>query len=244
VASVRILLTFDDGPHAGVLGGSNRTEKVLDALRQRGAAAAFFIQTHVPYRLASPAGHRMAGRAHAEGHVLAVHTGSFADHRCHKWRCTQPADMAGAVNGLDADMMRARAAIKEIAGADPQFVRATYGYTDDRCMNVYHRNDLTHVYWDIVGDDVQPATRDSVSAVLQTETRRLAAGDVDLIYLMHDINQVTADHLMDFIDVITASVRANGLVPEFAGNRVQAEAIMRRNSRAGTDDPCPADSMA
>jgi peptidoglycan/xylan/chitin deacetylase (PgdA/CDA1 family) len=243
VASVRILLTFDDGPHGGALGASNRTEKVLDALRDREATAAFFIQTHVPYRLASPAGRSMAARAHAEGHVLAIPPGGFADHRCHKWRCTQPADTVGAVNGLDADMMRARAAIREIARADPQFVRATYGYTDDNCMNVYRKNELTHVYWDIVGDDSAPATRDSIAAALHAETQRLAAGGVDLIYLMHDINQVTAEHLAELIDVIAASARTNDLVPEFACNRTQAEAIMRRKSRPGTDNPCPADSM-
>jgi peptidoglycan/xylan/chitin deacetylase (PgdA/CDA1 family) len=241
VASVRILLTFDDGPHGAASGEGNRTEQVLDALRDRGTTAAFFIQTHVPYRLASPDGHRVASRAHAEGHVLAIHTGSFADHRCHKWRCTQPADLAGADNGLDADMMRAKAAIREVAGADPQFVRATYGYTDDNCMTIYRKNELLHVYWDIVGDDA--ATRDSMSAALHAETQRLAVADVDLIYLMHDINRVTAEHLPEFIDVIAACVRANGLAPEFVANRMQAEAIMRRKSRAGTDIPCPADSM-
>ena len=106
--SVRILLTFDDGPHGAALGANNRTENVLDARRDRGAKAAFFIQTHVPYRLASREGRRIAFRAHAEGHVLAIDTGSFADHRCHKWRWTQPADVAGADNGLDSDMIPPR----------------------------------------------------------------------------------------------------------------------------------------
>lgn len=245
MASARILLTFDDGPHGGALGRDNRTEKVLNALRQRGATAAFFIQTHVPYRLASPDGRRIASRAHSEGHVLAVHTGSLADHRCHKWRCTQPADIPGADNGLDADMIRARTAIKDITGADPQFVRATYGYTDRNCMSVYRKNKLKHVYWDIVsGDDAKLASRDSICAALHTDTRDLAAADADLIYLLHDISGATSEHLAEFLDVIAAAVRANGLVPEFAARPAEAEAIMHRKSRGGTDDPCPADSMA
>jgi peptidoglycan/xylan/chitin deacetylase (PgdA/CDA1 family) len=244
VVPVRILLTFDDGPHGGAVDGTNRTEKVLDALRPSRATAAFFIQTHVPYRLASPNGSKIAARIHAEGHVLAIHTGSLVDHRCHKWRCTQPAEIAGAINGLDSDMMRAKAAIKSIAGADPKFVRATYGYTDADCMKVYARNKLKHVYWDLVsGDDSGAATAASVGARLAAETRRLATGPVDLIYLMHDINQVTSEHLRDFIDTIAASVRANGHAPAFVADRTEAESIMDRKSRQGTDTPCPADSM-
>jgi len=244
VAVVRVLLTFDDGPHAGVLGGGNRTEKVLDALKSKCVKAAFFIQTHVPYRLAASNGLRVASRAHAEGHVLAIHTGSILDHRCHKWRCAQPADMVGTINGLDSDMARARSAIREIVGADPRFVRATYGYTDASCMSVYSRNDLKHVYWDLAsGDDSKAASLASVLARLAAETRRLATGSVELIYLLHDIAQVTAEHLTDFIDAIDASVRANGHTPAFAADAVEAQSIMERKSKAGTDLPCPADSM-
>jgi peptidoglycan-N-acetylglucosamine deacetylase len=244
VASVRILLTFDDGPHAGALGGSNRTEKVLDALRRKGAKAAFFIQTHVPHRLASPNGSRIAARIHAEGHVLAIHTGSLVDHRCHKWRCAQPADIVGAANGLDSDMIRAKAAIKNIVGTDPKFVRATYGCTDAECMKVYSQNKLKHVYWDLSsGDNSKTATATSVRTRLVAETKRLATGAVDLIYLLHDISQVTAEHLTEFIDAIASAVRANGHTSIFVADSVEAEFIMNGKSRPGMDAPCPADSM-
>jgi peptidoglycan/xylan/chitin deacetylase (PgdA/CDA1 family) len=152
--------------------------------------------------------------------------------------------MSGTDNGLDSDMKRARVAIGRIAGADPQFVRATYGYTDKNCMAVYRKNDLTHVYWDVVsGDDARPADHNRVCAALQAATQDLAAGDIELIYLFHDISEVTAKHLPEFIDVIAASVRANGLEPEYIADRPQAEATMRKKARAGTDNPCPADSM-
>jgi peptidoglycan/xylan/chitin deacetylase (PgdA/CDA1 family) len=245
VASVRILLTFDDGPHAGALGGKNWTEKVLDGLSHKNAKGAFFIQTHVPYRLASPNGHTIASRIHAEGHALGIHSGSFVDHRCHKWRCTQPADIAGTTNGLDSDMIRARAAIRNIVGIDPKFVRATYGYTDVHCMKVYSRHRLKHVYWDIVsGDDTRNASAASVRAHLEHETKRLATGARDLIYLLHDINQVTAENLIDYIEVIAIAVRSNGLSPVFPVERLEAEFILDRNSRPGTDSPCPPDSVA
>jgi peptidoglycan/xylan/chitin deacetylase (PgdA/CDA1 family) len=244
VAPVRILLTFDDGPHDGALGGNNRTEKVLDALKHKRAKAAFFIQTHVPYRLASSNGAAIASRIHAEGHVLAIHTGGFVDHRCHKWRCAQPADMDGAINGLDSDMVRAKAAIKNIVGTNPRFVRATYGYTNADCIEVYSRNSLKHIYWDLVSsDDRKNATAASVQAHLAAEMRRLSTGPVDLICLLHDINEVTAEHVVEFIDTIAASVRANGQMPIFVADRIEAELVMDRKARKGTDTPCPADSM-
>jgi peptidoglycan/xylan/chitin deacetylase (PgdA/CDA1 family) len=244
VASVRILLTFDDGPHAGALNGDNRTEKVMAALRSKDITAVFFIQTHVPYRLPSPNGYRIACRMHAEGHVLAIHTGSFADHRCHKWRCTQPPDVAGTTNGLDSDMLRARAAIKAIVGIEPKFVRATFGYTNADCMQVYSRNKLKHVYWDIIsGDDLKGASRTSVQTQLAIETTRLASGACELIYLLHDINQVTSERLIDFIETIEASVHMTGHTPVFISDANEAEIIMERRSMEGTDWPCPADSM-
>jgi peptidoglycan/xylan/chitin deacetylase (PgdA/CDA1 family) len=244
VAPVRILLTFDDGPHSGSLGDDNRTEKVLDALKHKRAKAAFFIQTHAPDRLASPNGFKIASRIHAEGHVLAIHTGGFVDHRCHKWRCAQPADMAGATNGLDADMIRAKGAIRKIVGTDPKYVRATYGYTDADCMEVYSRNRLKHIYWDLTsGDDRKAATAASVQAHLANELTRLARGGADLICLLHDINQVTAEHITDFIETIGASVRAIGQMPIFVADRMEAELVMDRKSRRGTDTPCPVNSM-
>jgi peptidoglycan/xylan/chitin deacetylase (PgdA/CDA1 family) len=245
VVSIRILLTFDDGPHAAALGGSNRTEKVLDRLNEKGIKGVFFVQTHVPYRLASENGLQIASRIQAEGHVLAIHTGSFLDHRCHKWRCTQPADVVGAINGLDSDMQRARAAIRNIAGADPRFVRATYGHTNDACMDVYARNGLNHVNWDIESKDSSgSATAAFVCDRLGAETKRRAWAPTDLIYLLHDISAVTAEHLKDFIDAITAAVAANGHAAAFVAHRREAESIMLERSGPGIDAPSPPRSMS
>jgi peptidoglycan/xylan/chitin deacetylase (PgdA/CDA1 family) len=244
MAPVRILLTFDDGPHDGALGGGNRTEQVLDALKHKRIKAAFFVQTHAPNRLASPNGSRIGARIHAEGHLLAIHTGSFAEHRCHRWRCGQPPDILGSSNGLDSDMIRAKAAIRGFTGTDPQFVRATYGYTDDHCMEVYAHNRLQHIYWDLVsGDDAKTASHASVQAHLTAATKRAAIGAVDLIYLLHDINRVTAEHISDFIEVISTSVQENGHMPIFVTDRIEAAFVMSRKSRRGTDTPCPPGSM-
>jgi hypothetical protein len=100
------------------------------------------------------------------------------------------------------------------------------------------------VYWDVAsGDDSKPLTCDSVRNQLEAETRELATGTADLIYLFHDINEVTAEYLTDFIEAIDLSARANGSTPIFVADRGVVESIMDKRSGEGTDTPCPADSM-
>lgn len=60
-----LTLTFDNGPDAAV------TPHVLDVLARRGLRATFFV---VGNRIADPALHRLAARAHAEGHWIGNHT--------------------------------------------------------------------------------------------------------------------------------------------------------------------------
>lgn len=61
----RVTLTFDNGPTPGV------TDKVLDTLAARGAAATFFV---VGDQLRQPGGLALAKRATAEGHRIGHHT--------------------------------------------------------------------------------------------------------------------------------------------------------------------------
>ena len=65
----RITLSFDNGPEPDV------TPAVLDVLRRRGLHATFFVLGH---KLADPACHAIASRAHAEGHWIGNHTWSHA----------------------------------------------------------------------------------------------------------------------------------------------------------------------
>jgi peptidoglycan/xylan/chitin deacetylase (PgdA/CDA1 family) len=60
-----VVLTFDNGPEPGV------TDRVLDALAERGIAATFFV---IGRKLAARAGHALAARARAEGHRVGNHT--------------------------------------------------------------------------------------------------------------------------------------------------------------------------
>jgi hypothetical protein len=176
-----------------------------------------------------------------DGHVLAIHTGSLKDHRCHKARVAQPADIVNTANGLDSDMVRAAPAIQGVSGSAPKFVRATFGYTNSACMTVYGTRGLKHVMWDIDSTDShEGATQGTVSAALDAETKaKVTAGATELIYLFHDINPITSENLKAFIGSIDAAVRAKGHTPRFLAQGAEIEALLTAKTKAGFDKDCP-----
>jgi peptidoglycan/xylan/chitin deacetylase (PgdA/CDA1 family) len=252
MADIKIALTFDDGPDDGALaaGGEteeakkNRTERVLNTLAAKGDKGAFFVQTEVPNRLKGANGSKMGVLTHSDGHILAIHNGNKEDHRCHKSRVAKPSDNARGANGLESDMLRAKQSLKAISGAEPAFVRATYGITNQACMNVYQARNLSHIYWDVDSKDTAAnANKASVSATLKAETEaKLAAGVTRLIYLFHDTKLVTAQSLEAFIGVIDTAVRGKGHNPKFLTTAMDLASVIKDKARAGTDDACPAGS--
>jgi peptidoglycan-N-acetylglucosamine deacetylase len=60
-----VTLSFDNGPEPEV------TPQVLDVLRRRGIRATFFVLGH---KMAEPARHALARRAHEDGHWIGNHT--------------------------------------------------------------------------------------------------------------------------------------------------------------------------
>ena len=126
---ITVVLTFDDGPHSDPLDHGNTTKKVLDVLATPTSripiAAAFFVQTQVAERMAHPNGRAVVKRAHEHGDVIGIHTGSVMDHVCHKRRLAAPPDLPGTANGLDSDMVRAKASIDALTGTVPKYVRAS-----------------------------------------------------------------------------------------------------------------------
>ncbi|MCZ8150449.1 MAG: polysaccharide deacetylase family protein [Roseomonas sp.] len=60
-----VTLSFDNGPEPDV------TPQVLDVLRRRGIPATFFVLGH---KMAEPARHALARRAHEDGHWIGNHT--------------------------------------------------------------------------------------------------------------------------------------------------------------------------
>ena len=80
---IRIVLTFDDGPHATNDHNSSLTMRIAKTLQdgkrngvQHNIKAAFFMQMGVSYRGGSDAGLKVLAALNKSGHVIAVHTGS------------------------------------------------------------------------------------------------------------------------------------------------------------------------
>jgi peptidoglycan/xylan/chitin deacetylase (PgdA/CDA1 family) len=98
-----VTLSFDNGPEPEV------TPQVLDVLRHRGILATFFVLGH---KMAEPARHALARRAHEEGHWIGNHT--FSHDR-------PLGDCAGEAGHADAEIGRTEALLGTLRHPDRLF---------------------------------------------------------------------------------------------------------------------------
>jgi len=205
---IRFVLSFDDGP-------APSTAKVLDTLAanpvQPGVKAIFFVQT----RVAGIKGQEMMRRTHAEGHLLAVHTGTEQGHVSH---------MALSREALEESLRDARSDIAAIAGAAPRFVRPPFWFYDEHSLASYARADLAMLLTDVnaldgqvLGVNLVPARRMIVRAQLQRikqEWRQGALPALDgatpVIATFHDVNTGTAETLAEYLQLLVEESRALG----------------------------------
>jgi peptidoglycan/xylan/chitin deacetylase (PgdA/CDA1 family) len=202
--------------------GRNHTQKVLQTLEnnllQKNIRAVFFVQTHAPGRGETQMGQEIIALLAREGQVLGIHSGSSADHASHRARASAlPYDadengvlsLADGLNGLESDLIRARARIRKLAGSNPLYVRPTYGEKSRRATAVYRRQHLKMILWDIdSGDNTGSPSVDEVNRNIAEGVRRsIAAGKKQLVILFHDINYQTAANLEEYIATICLSAR-------------------------------------
>jgi peptidoglycan/xylan/chitin deacetylase (PgdA/CDA1 family) len=200
-------LTFDDGPHAAVLGaGGNLTEMVLDALLRADVKAGFFIQTGVSYRGASPVGQELVRRMGREGHTVGIHTGGERDH--------EPHPEALKAGRLEGELRAAVEYVREVAGTEPTLVRPPGGVADAAVLAVYERVGLTSLSWDVDGDgggsrplpELCARLTDGIGAIAGRGWEGTARpGAVNV--LLHDIQRGTAEHAGALIDHVRATTR-------------------------------------
>jgi len=228
---IEVVLTFDDGPHVKEWGhGKNHTEKVVNSLKhnviQNGVRAVFFVQTHAPGRGGTQIGRNIIATVAKQGHVIGIHTGSTRDHASHRVRArARPYDVNGngvletadGVNGLESDMIRAKARIRKLTGSDPLYVRPTYGQRNHTVNAVYRRQDLRMILWDIdSGDNTGSPSVDAVNQNIHKGMERcIAAGKKHLVILFHDINSRTAENLEEHLGNICISARKLGKTAVF-----------------------------
>ena len=92
----RLTLSFDNGPEPGV------TPAVLDILARRGLRSTFFV---IGSKLADPAAHACAARAHAEGHWIGNHT----------WTHTIPLGEQPGADNAEREITQTQAALGSLA---------------------------------------------------------------------------------------------------------------------------------
>lgn len=202
-------LTFDDGPHAAPLGkGSNRTEKVLDALKAKGITAGFFIQSGVSYRGANKVGRALVKRMNAEGHTVGIHTGGPKDHELHI-----DAQRAGR---LEAELKAAKHYIKEQTGKIPTMVRPPTGKFNEEVAKIYTKVGLTNLLWDIDGDQgknlslgvLKERVESGIKKVHSARWKGSTPSAPRIVVLYHDIQKGTAENIGALIDHIKKVTKA------------------------------------
>ncbi|HEX3324588.1 MAG TPA: polysaccharide deacetylase family protein [Solirubrobacterales bacterium] len=159
-----VALTFDDGPHP------QGTPAVLEALREAGATATFFLAGEQVVR--RPA---LAAEIVAAGHRVELH--------CHRHRNLL---RLGVREFLD-DAERARAAIEEASGQPIRDYRPPYGIFSGATLRAVHRRGWRPVLWSRWGKDWRRGgTAESIARRSSTGIR---AGD---IVLLHDADYYSA----------------------------------------------------
>lgn len=159
-----VALTFDDGPHP------HGTPAVLEALREAGAPATFFL-----------AGEQVAKRPALVAEIVAA--GHRVELHCHRHRN----QLRLTPGQLLEDAERARAAIEEAGGQAIHDYRPPYGIFSATGLRAVRRRGWRPVLWSQWGRDwTRRATPDSI---VSKTTAGARPGD---ILLLHDADYYSA----------------------------------------------------
>jgi peptidoglycan/xylan/chitin deacetylase (PgdA/CDA1 family) len=206
---VRFLLTFDDGP-------APSTAQVLETLAanpvQPGIKAVFFVQTRAPQAGGDEAGRALMRRSHAEGHLLAVHTGTEYGHVSHM---TLPPEE------LERSLAQAKADIAGIAAAAPRLVRPPYWNYNPDTLQAYEAAGLSMLLTDlnprdgaVYGLNLVPGKRALMRLQLgriKQEELPVVDGAAPIVVTFHDVNTSTARDLGEYLRALVEDARALGL---------------------------------
>ncbi len=171
-----VWLTIDDGP-------TDDTEAMLDALRQRGVSATFFVKGILAAQRPDLV-RLMIARGHAvENHSQTHPSGAF-------W-CLPPASIGAQIDGCSA-------ALKTISGQQPRLFRAPVGMKNPFVHPALVRRGMTLVGWSVRGFD---SFGDDVERVVQRIVPRIEAGS---IIVMHQGRPFSVTCVSRVIDALQA----------------------------------------
>ena len=175
-----IALTFDDGPWGP-------TERLLDALRERGLRATFFV-------IGDHAGQypgvlkRMAG----EGHEIGNHTMN------HKRLDKLPAASVKKELSDCSDL------IEELTGIRPRLMRAPTGEITPAHMRELERQGLACVYWSVDTKDWRAKSAGEIIEAAYHPEEEIHAIRDGAIVLMHDFYETSVDAAVELMDRLVA----------------------------------------
>jgi peptidoglycan/xylan/chitin deacetylase (PgdA/CDA1 family) len=183
-ANDRVVLTFDDGPHA------EGTPAVLEQLARRRATATFFLVGEQVARRP-----QLARAIVDAGHEVGVHG----------FRHTLL--LRRTVRELAEDLDRAAAAIVEAAGVVPSLYRPPYGVFSSGALAHVRSRGWRPLLWSTWGRDWE--RRATPESIARRATRGLRPGDVVLLhdsdaYSSADSWRRTAAALPSVLDAVTA----------------------------------------
>jgi peptidoglycan/xylan/chitin deacetylase (PgdA/CDA1 family) len=159
-----VALTFDDGPHP------EGTPMVLEALREAGAQATFFLVGEQVVRRPT-----LAAEIVAAGHRVELH--------CHRHRNMLRLTAAEILD----DAERARAAIEEASGQEVLDHRAPYGIYSGSGLRAIRRRGWRPVLWSRWGRDW--TRRATARSIARKAIAGIRGGDV---VLLHDADYYSA----------------------------------------------------
>lgn len=181
--SATVSLTFDNGPNPGV------TEGVLEALRQRGLRASFFMIG----RLAAAAPDLVA-RVAAEGHRIGNHTWS---HSQPLGRIADPAQVREevlAAHDLLAPWLGEERLFRPLGGRGAEGGQLGPHLLSPLAVDLLREREYTVVLWNAL-------PRDWVDPAGWPETaRRACEGDGHRVMVLHDLPTGAMDALPGFLD--------------------------------------------
>jgi peptidoglycan/xylan/chitin deacetylase (PgdA/CDA1 family) len=234
---VRFILSFDDGPSGAQV--ENPTEAILNALAsnptQAGIKALFFVQTRISDAGASELGQALLAREDAEGHVLALHSGTSLGHLNHR-------ELNDEV--LEQSMRDGAADLLAVTRRPATLVRPPYWAYDDRTLAVYARNGLDMLLTDISANDGKTngfkssprrfihmaSEMRKVREKIRNDEIPVVDGVIPVVLTFHDTNSYTAEHIFEYLQMIVDESREQGITlaaEPFYNNSRQLERAAR-----------------
>ncbi|SMC18556.1 Polysaccharide deacetylase [Andreprevotia lacus DSM 23236] len=216
-APIRFLLTFDDGPS---LWDSRPTERILAQLADNditpGIKALFFLQTEHAAHGGVPEGEALIRRECAAGHVVAVHSGAVRGHIPHT---------ALDDTELAATLQQGRSHLDALCGHAAKVVRPPDWAFNTRTLALYRSLGLDMLLSDVEANDgkiygwIISLRRRShlhtelarVRAARDAGTLATVDGVMPVVVTFHDTNPYTAEHMGEYLHILTEAAQAAGL---------------------------------